>query len=90
MKKEKLIEELQKLPDGVEVVVFDWRKNLSEDSGDGSSAGIYPEFDVELHKLEGDEAEFYKEQHDKDFVPFASLSFASDDYDDAGRCNVCD
>jgi hypothetical protein len=85
MKKEKLIEQLQMLPDGVEVILFDWRKNLSEDSGDGSSAGIYPEFDVELHQLEPDEAEFYKEQHDEDFKPFAALGFGNDDYDDDGR-----
>jgi hypothetical protein len=86
MKKEKLIEELQKLPDGIEVVVFDWRKNLSEDDGDGSGAGIYPEFDVEFHQLEPDEAEYFKERNDKDFVPFISLGFKSDDYDDDGRC----
>lgn len=86
MKKEKLIKELQKLPDGVEVCVFDWRKNLGDDSGDGSSAGLYPEFDVEFHQLEGDEAKWYKEEHGKKYKPFISLGFGNDDYDNDGKC----
>ena len=45
MKKEKLIEELSKLPDGLEVYLFDWRKNLADDLGDGSNAGVV-HFDV--------------------------------------------
>jgi hypothetical protein len=75
MKKEKLIEELQKFPNGIEVCLYDWRKNLCYESGDGSGAGIYPKFEVEkLGK--------------KDIVegckPFVTLSFENDDYNDAG------
>lgn len=84
MKVEKLIEELQKLPKGTNVAIYDWRRNLHEDSGDGSHAGIYPEFDVSLQKLEGDEAAYYKERHDKDFKPWISISFENEDYNDDG------
>lgn len=47
MKKEELIEKLQKLPDNIEVCVFDWRKNVNDDCGDGSGVGIYPNFIIE-------------------------------------------
>jgi len=88
MKKESLIEELQKLPEGMEVCVFDWRKNFFHDPGDGSGCGegIYSQLEVEVHKLEGAEAKFYKEMNDKEFVPFAAISFRNDDYDDDGNC----
>ena len=78
MKKEKLIEELQKLPDGVEVCIMDWRKELHNDPGDGSgcSAGIYPKFDV------GMAGEDFKAEDSEDF---AILTFENDDYDNDGR-----
>lgn len=85
MKKEKLIEELQKLPEGTEVCIFDWKKNMGDDWGDGSSEGIYPDIEVEYMNLEGDEAENYKEQHDKEYIPWVALNFENDDYDDKGR-----
>lgn len=77
MKKEELIKQIQeKVPNGAEVVVFDWRKNLSEDWGEGSSAGIYKEFDVEVHTAE---------EIKDGCIPFASITFNSDDYTDQGE-----
>lgn len=77
MKKEKLIEELQKLPDGIEVCVFDWRKNLNADYGDGEgcSAGIYPNFDIEVQQ---------KNTIPEKTKPFATLNILNDDYDNNG------
>ena len=82
MKKELLIEELQKLPDGIEVCVFDHRKCMHDDSGDGSSEGVHPEFNVEVISIEPEEVEHYKEHHGKDFIPWAALSFENDDYEE--------
>lgn len=48
MQKENLIKKLQELPDGTEVVIMDINKNLSNDDPDGSSEGIFPDFDVEV------------------------------------------
>lgn len=75
MKKEKLIEELQKLPDGIEICVFDWRKNLNNDCGDGSSIGIYPDFEIELMD---------KSQIKKGSSPFATINIENDDYEEDG------
>jgi len=77
MKKEALIAALQALPDGVEVCVFDWRKELHNDPGDGSGckAGIYPDFQIEMA------GEDFKAEGSPDF---ALLGFDNDDYDDDG------
>lgn len=80
MKKEKLIEELQKLPNGIEICVFDWRKNFNAAGGDPSGAGVYLDFEMEVHILEADEAEIYKDIYDKEFVSFATLNIENDDY----------
>ena len=84
MKKEDFIKMLQdKLPDGIEVCLFDHRKNMHDDSGDGSSEGVYPEFEAEVITLGGpDEEAHYKEQNGKDFVPWAAITFDNDDYED--------
>lgn len=81
---EKLIKELKKLPKGTDVCLYDWRKNLNNDVGDGSSAGIHPEFDIELQKLEGDELNYYEERHERKFVPWIAITFDNDDYNDDG------
>lgn len=83
MKKEKLIEELSKLPDGVEISIFDWQKNLN--NGEDTNIGMYPKFDIELHTLEPDELESFKDQFDVDFKPFATLNIENDDYDNEGK-----
>ena len=83
---EDLIKELEKFPKGTQVCLFDWRKNLHDDYGDGGNSGIYEDFSLSLEKLEGDELEFYKEQNDKEFIPWISITFDSDDYNDEGEC----
>lgn len=84
MKKEELIKQLQeKIADGMEVVIFDHRKNLHEDYGDdsGCSAGIYPNFDI---------IQFTNEEIKDGSVPFAVLMFDNDDYDDETGKNDAD
>jgi len=75
MLKEKLIAELQNLPEGTEVCLFDYRKNFFNDSGDGegSSSGIYKQFEIS-----------YLEKEDivEGTKPFAVMSFDNDDYDE--------
>lgn len=75
MKKEKLIEELQKLPDGIEICLFDWRQNIFNHSGElddpSNGIGIHDEFKVE----------HVKENVSK---PFAVLSFENSDYEPDG------
>lgn len=83
MKKSTLIRKLQEIPEDPEIRIFDWRKNLSEDSGDGSFAGIY-DFEVSMETLSEKEKEYYKEVHGKDYVPWVQLSFESDDYSNEG------
>jgi hypothetical protein len=41
-----LIEKLQELPQEKQVCIFDHKNNLSGDWGEGSSIGIYTEFNV--------------------------------------------
>jgi hypothetical protein len=85
MKVEEVIEQLKKFPLGTNVCIYDCRKNLVDDDGDGSGAGIYPDFEIEMHTLEPEEVEFYKEQNDKDFVPWVAIGFKNDDYNDDGK-----
>lgn len=77
MKKEDLIKKIQEtVPDGGEVVIFDFRKNLGDDMGDGSSAGIYKDFEIE----------HYTEQEVKDgAIPFSAIVFENEDYNDNGE-----
>ena len=74
-----LIKKLQEFPQDLEVKIFDWRKNLNEDWGDGSSAGIY-DIEVSMDNYTEDEKEYYKERYDKEFIPWVQLSFESDEY----------
>lgn len=74
MRKEELIKQIQEqIPDGTEVVIFDHRKNLADDIGDGSSAGIYKDFDV-YHYTQKEVAD--------GSVPFAVLAFNNEDYEE--------
>jgi hypothetical protein len=68
MKREELIEELLKMPEGAEVCICDWRKNLiaSESTGDDVSDGIYPSVVVEYV--------------DDEISPFIALNFDNEDY----------
>lgn len=76
MKKEELIEKLQKLPDNIEVCVFDWRKNVNDDCGDGSGVGIYPNFIIEL---------MGKSEIKKGYKPFLAITIENDDYNECGK-----
>lgn len=90
MKNKDLIEQLQQFPPDMEVNIFDWRKCALDDTGDGSSAGVYGDFEVEKIELENDEAEYYEEQHEKKFVPWIAIGFVNEDYDNEFRqCRVC-
>lgn len=84
MKKEKLIEQLQKLPGGIEVCIYDWRKNFGDDDGDGSGTGVYDKFDIAIVSLEPDEAEYFADRHEREFVPWAAMGFNNEDYNDDG------
>lgn len=83
MKVSDLIKKLQEFPQDLEVKIFDWRKNLNGDWGDGSSAGIY-DIEVSMDNYTEDEKEYYKERYDNEFIPWVQLSFESDDYSDEG------
>jgi hypothetical protein len=48
MLKNDLIEQVRAIPGNPEVCLFDWQRNIKEDSGDGSGCGVYSEFDVSL------------------------------------------
>lgn len=72
MIKEDLLKKIQEtVPDGAEVVIFDYYKNLNDDSGEGSSAGIYTKFDVTMHT---------EQEIKAGCIPFASLTFTNEDY----------
>lgn len=78
---ETIIEQLQKMPTGTEVCLYDWRMNISDDIGDGSSIGIYSNFEISLQTLE---AEFYNNKEDRSLVPWVAISFKNNDYNDDG------
>ncbi len=78
MKKEDLIKELQKLPDGTNVSIYDWRKSYCHADDEGNSEGMY-DFNVQLIEPSED-----SDTEDK-FKPFAVLSFDNDDYNDDGQ-----
>lgn len=66
-----LIKALEKYPKDLKINIFDWKQNLHNDWGEGSSAGIYTEFEIE---------EFFTESK----TPWLSLSFSNDDYTEEG------
>lgn len=80
-----LIEKLKAFPGDIPVNIYDWKKNMGDDIGDGSSAGIYPDFEVSEMNLSDDEKEFIKESQDRDFKPWVAISFENSDYDDDGQ-----
>lgn len=85
---EQLIEELQKMPPGTNVCIFDWRKSLANDPGDGTSGngeGIYSDFYIEMMELGPDEAEFHKEINDTEYVAWLAIGFENDDYTEEGE-----
>lgn len=83
MKVSELIKKLQEFPKDMDVRIFDWKKNLSEDCGEGSSSGIY-ELKVEKYDLSDLDLMTLKEAHGRTFKPFVQLTFDSEDYDNEG------
>jgi len=79
MKVEQIIEELQKLPAGIEVCIFDWRRNLSDDNGEGSGEGIHPEFSISM---------VTEEEIVQSSPLFAVMTFNNDDYEDDGSRTI--
>ena len=75
MKKEELIKQLQKLPAGQEVCIFDWRKALRNIDGGGepNGIGVEPEFEVK-----------FVTEDDGWYNPLIVLAFKNDDYKDDG------
>lgn len=84
MKKEALIAKLQELPEGLEIRVLDYRKNLNESNDEWCDSGVYELSDVEVlggtddNHPEGSETT----------VPFISLSFTNDDYSEDGEALI--
>ncbi len=85
MTTQELIAELSQYPPETPCNIMDYRKNLGDDDGSGSFAGIYSHISVEYHHLEKDEREFYEEQNNRPYVPWVSISFANEDFDDNGN-----
>lgn len=86
MKVEDLIKKLQDFPSGTNVCVFDHRKSLARDTGDFNSEGVYSDFDISFETLGKEETEYLKDVEDIDYVPWISISFDNEDYDDEGKC----
>lgn len=76
MKKSELINQLNAINGDPEVCVFDWRKNLAHDDGDGTGVGVEPNFKIEMMS---------QDDVTDDSKPFIALSFENDDYDDNGE-----
>lgn len=74
MKKEQLIKELEKLPKGTDVCIFDWRKNSHHVSDEPCGMGIESDFEME-YVTENVSA------------PFAALYYLNDDYKKDGTPN---
>jgi hypothetical protein len=49
MLKDELIARLQQIPGNPEVCIFDIKRNLADDTGEGSSAGLYPNIEISVH-----------------------------------------
>lgn len=73
-----LIKELENYSPETNVRIFDWKKNMLDDSGDGSFEGIYP-IEIEYHNLQGDEKEYWEERNGKDYNPWIALMFTNED-----------
>lgn len=83
MKKKDLLKLLEPFPDTMEVCIFDHRYSLREDSGEGTTAGIYPTFEV---------AQMEKNFLPKGAKPWIMLAFDNPMIDDdleERRCRVC-
>lgn len=85
---ENLIDQLMQFRKGTNVCLYDVRKNMADDIGVGSSAGVYPDFEISMMELGPDEQEYYKEQNGKEHIPWIAISFENDDRDPDGSLNI--
>ena len=90
MKKSEFIAKLQAIPGDPDVAILDWLTNLNEDDGEGSSEGVYSEFDVDL--MEPDTTLSAKPA----FKPWIALSFENKNLhieisqaEEERTCRVC-
>lgn len=79
-----LIAKLQTFPPDLKVAIFDWKKCRDNDDGDGSSVGVYLDFEISEQKLDGeDEREYYRDRNDgMEYVPWLALSFSNEELED--------
>lgn len=83
MNVQELIDKLKEFDPNLPVRLFDHRKCMHFDSGDGSYAGVYDEMEISIYDIEGeDERAFFKEQHGTDYKPWLAISFENDDYEE--------
>src|SRR5690606_16949330 len=75
MKNKDLIEILKGLDPEKDVCIFDWRKNLGSDLGDGSSEGIYRDIKI----IEMDEIQIQNSSK-----PWIAITFENEDYEKDG------
>lgn len=80
MKKEEFIKEIEKLPDGIDICITDWRKNLNRANGshEGSTAGVYSDFEIGVAR---------KDEIADNQEPFAFISFENEDYESNAATN---
>lgn len=90
MKKSQLIKKLQEIPGDPEVAILDHLKNLYNDDGDGTSEGVYPEFEIEMINVE-DLPPDHPAVVDQ-MLPWLAISFKNEEYVDLveeRECRVC-
>ena len=76
MKINELIKVLEKFPQDKLIAVMDWRKSLHHDFGEGTSKGIYTEFEFQ---------EFKETDILPSTKPFVAILIKNDDYTDSGK-----
>jgi len=78
VKKEELIEKLQALPDGIEVVILDSTRNMMGSGWGATSDGVHSEFGVSLEENDN--------EIEENLPPFIALSFVcpllTEEYDE--------
>lgn len=72
-----LIEHLQKMPQDVNICIFDWRKNLFEGGGDPVPDGIQKVKDIELLPYDNED-----EDNEEITSKWVSLNYENEDYNE--------
>lgn len=95
MKKKDLITALAPFPDDMEVAICDLRRNAMFSDSDGSSAGIYQEFEIEKIEDIEERDPGRVSPEDKAAASWVSLSFKNDELEDLfnpadeRKCRIC-